>query len=453
MSRQIFNNVQLRFSNISRFLYYNFIIFLFIGLVTLVSDSVNHFIYKTLSINVQTPNLVKLIEPSTNIDFGKTSVIIKKGDTLQKILHKQNISSSDIRNIIVLVKNYQFLLPIDKEVVLEYDLNVLENGEDLAQEQYILKRVKIPISNIKEVEIIRGEDNNFNLVETSLPFIKMLSKHTTTVSNSFVGALKTIGIPVSAIIELTNSYSHQIDFQRQIKPGDSITVIIEKFLKQDGSFVNYGKIIFASFNLSNKKINLYRFSSSSSESAEYFSEDGKSIRRSLLRTPINIVRISSHFGRRAHPILGYTKIHKGVDFSAPIGTPIYAAGNGIVIEAGWRSGYGKFIQIRHNKNLVTAYAHMNGFSKNIASGAKVKQGQVIGYVGMTGHATGPHLHYEVRINGKHVNPASIKTTLATELVGTNLRLFNNFKDEILKIVNLKDNTEIAFDKIFNLKIN
>ena len=177
---------------------------------------------------------------------------------------------------------------------------------------------------------------------------------------------------------------------------------------------------------------------------QYFSEDGKSVKRNLLRTPIGVARISSHFGNRKHPILGYTKMHKGVDFFAPKGTPIYAAGNGVITDLGWRSGFGNYVQIRHSSTLATAYGHANAFAKGLTRGSTVKQGQIIAYVGQTGRATGPHLHYEVKINGKQVNPLSIKTSPGIELSGKKLQDFSTFKKKIGKLHNeLNEDSEIA----------
>ena len=245
-------------------------------------------------------------------------------------------------------------------------------------------------------------------------------------------------------MDLVNIYSHQVDFQRQVKPGDNLNLIVEKYITEDGQFSHYGKVVFASLNLSGKNYNIYRYAHDGSDNMQYFSEDGKSVKRNLLRTPIGVARISSHFGNRKHPILGYTKMHKGVDFFAPKGTPIYAAGNGVITDLGWRSGFGNYVQIRHSSTLATAYGHANAFAKGLTRGSTVKQGQIIAYVGQTGRATGPHLHYEVKINGKQVNPLSIKTSPGIELSGKKLQDFSTFKKKIGKLHNdLNEDSEIA----------
>jgi murein DD-endopeptidase MepM/ murein hydrolase activator NlpD len=190
----------------------------------------------------------------------------------------------------------------------------------------------------------------------------------------------------------------------------------DRFVDSQGETIYHGDIAFAALTLSGQRQALYRFTRDNGEEG-FFDPSGKSARKALLRTPVDGARLSSGFGRRKHPILGYTRMHKGVDFAAPKGTPIYAAGSGTVDVAGRNGGYGKYVRIRHNGSYSTAYAHMNGFAKGIRRGTRVKQGQVIGYIGSTGSSTGPHLHYEVIRDGRQMNPMKVKMPAGPKLAG------------------------------------
>ena len=349
---------------------------------------------------------------------------------MNAILRTQNLPNSDIDKILKLIKSKNINIPIKhgKSIVFDYEIQIIETDDhDLSEEIRVLKKIIIPIDQTKHLEIIKDNDN-FIAQNIHIKLNKLLAKSSVAIGRNFMSALKSLGLTTNSIIELVNSYSHQIDFQRQIQPSDTATVILEKFTTKDGDFSHYGKILYASLNLSGKEYNIYRYSNNNNHS--FFSENGKSAKRSLLRTPVNLVRISSNYGNRMHPTLGYSKMHKGVDFAAPSGTPIYAAGNGVITSIGWKPGYGNFVQIKHSPTLSTAYAHASKFAKSLKAGSLVKQGQVIAYVGSTGRTTGAHLHYEVKIDGKHVNPMSIKTTLGTELVGKQLVRFREFKKEI-----------------------
>ncbi|MGV2433092.1 MAG UNVERIFIED_CONTAM: M23 family metallopeptidase [Rickettsiaceae bacterium] len=281
------------------------------------------------------------------------------------------------------------------------------------------------------IEISRvGE--NFIAKDVVIPLKKVLVRSSTIVKNSFIEAAASLGISKANVIDLVNTYSHQIDFQRQIHKNDQLDLVLEKYIDEKGEFSHYGKVVYASLTLSGKPHHIYRYAHEG-QNMQYFSEDGKSVKRNLLSTPISAARLSSHYGKRKHPILGYTKMHKGVDFAASTGTPIYAAGNGVISEIGWKNGYGNYVQIRHSGTLSTAYGHASRFASGLKRGTVVKQGQTIAFVGATGRATGPHLHYEVKINGRQVNPLSIKTSPGIELHGKKLAAFTAYKKKIHKI--------------------
>nr|WP_240969456.1 M23 family metallopeptidase [Sneathiella limimaris] len=265
-----------------------------------------------------------------------------------------------------------------------------------------------------------------------------------TIDNSLFLSASQAGLPTSVIIDLIRIFSYDVDFQREIQPGDSFEVFFERFVDEDGRPLKEGEIQWASMTLSGTQISLYRYKTSDDGVTDYYTEKGHSVRKTLMRTPIDGARLTSSFGKRKHPILGYTKMHKGADFGAPRGTPIMAAGNGVVEVAGRNGGYGNYVRIRHTTEYKTAYAHMKGFAKKIRKGARVKQGQIIGYVGSTGRSTGPHLHYEVHKNGRQINPMSVKLPAGRKLKGKMLTAFENYtKDVDQEVASIPLSTQVA----------
>ncbi len=422
---------------------------LFIALVIFVSFAVNNYINNTLSITLIHPEAAEIQEA---IAFKE--VIVKKGDTIKSILSGQNIPRSDTEKILNLVKEGKLSpsLKIGQHITFEYETKITENDDnDLTSETVFLNKIILVVDKLKTIEIIR-ENNSFKIAEIIVSLTKTVAKSSVNIESNFMSALKKLGLSNNSIIELINAYAYQIDFQSQIKSGDTATVITEKYVTEDGEFSHYGKILYVSLNLSGKDYNIYRYSQDNNTSNQaFFSEEGKSVKKSLLKTPLKVIKVASHYGSRTHPVLGYTKMHKGVDFAAPTGTPIYSAGNGVITEIGWKSGYGKFIQIKHSGTLSTAYAHASNFAKGLKVGSIVKQGQIIAYVGSTGRATGPHLHYEVKIDGKHVNPMSVKTTPGVELSGKNLEKFKQFKEEI-KTLNIKLDKDLQTNKVAEVSV-
>jgi murein DD-endopeptidase MepM/ murein hydrolase activator NlpD len=374
-----------------------------------------------------------------------SEVVIEKGDTLSTVLKKQNLSSSEIQSLIKSASTQPLLskLGIGQVLKFYYEAELVEQEEsELVEERLILSRMSIKIDTTRSLEFVRTEEG-FVTHNISAPLKKLISKYETTINTSLIASLQQAGISTSTIIKLVNAYSHQIDFQRQIKTGDKIVVITEKFVTSDNEFSHHGKILHASLTSAGTDYNIYLYSPSGKEAdVEFFSEEGQSIKSALLKTPIDVVRISGHFGyRKKHPILGFGRMHKGVDFAASAGTPIYAAGEGVVQFVGWKSGYGRFVLIKHRNGLSTAYAHASKFANNLKVGSKVKQGDVIAYVGSTGHATGPHLHYEVHVDGKQVNPVEFKSTPSIKLVGSKLAKFKDFKKQMHNL-NKKLNSKI-----------
>ena len=352
----------------------------------------------------------KLVVEEEVSESTTSTVVIQKGDTLSNILKKENIDSEDIQKITKIAESENLtLLKIGKTITFEYTINLIEkDGEELAIEQKVLNMLSFEIDNIKSINIIKSE-NDFSAQVNSVPLTKLITKYETTIDSNVISSLKKAGLSSNSIISLINTYSHQIDFQRQIHPGDKITVITEKFVTPDSKLSHHGEIIYSSIQSQGNKYTIYRYSpTGKKEQYEFFSEDGKSTKSTLLKTPIKVVRISSTFGYRdKHPVHGYGAMHEGVDFAAPIGTPIYSAGSGTVEFIGWASGYGRIVVIKHNNSLSTAYAHASKFANGLKKGSSVRQGDTIAFVGTSGNVTGAHLHYEVR----EMEKKSIQQTL------------------------------------------
>ena len=247
-------------------------------------------------------------------------------------------------------------------------------------------------------------------------------------SSLYVDATK-YGLAPEVIVEAIRLFSWDVDFQRDIQRGDSFDILVPRRYLPDGTFVEWGDINFAALTLKGITKRIYRFKNDKDE-IEYFDEKGLSSQKTLMKTPIDGARLSSRYGRRKHPILRYTKMHRGIDFAAPIGTPIYAAGDGKIVFVGRKGAYGKYIRIRHNSRYSTAYAHLSRYRRGIRKGKRVQQGQIIGYVGSTGRSTGPHLHYEVLVKGKQINPLKMKLPPGRKLRGSELDSFKKTRDEI-----------------------
>ncbi|HXJ00879.1 MAG TPA: peptidoglycan DD-metalloendopeptidase family protein [Micropepsaceae bacterium] len=240
-------------------------------------------------------------------------------------------------------------------------------------------------------------------------------------SSLYLAAIQA-GIPANLVVEIIHMFSYEVDFQRDIHPGDEFEVFFNRYFTDEGRPAKAGDILAASMTLSGKKHLLYRFEMPGGD-AEYFDTNGQSAKAMLMKTPVDGARISSGFGQRAHPILGYTRMHKGIDFAVPSGTPVMAAGSGTVIFAGPAGEYGNLVVINHGNNYATAYGHLSRFAEDIHKGAHVHQGDIVAFSGMTGLATGPHLHYEIRVGNSQVNPATVKLASGRKLEGDDLKAF------------------------------
>ena len=347
--------------------------------------------------------------------FFVEEIKIQKGDNLYQILSPFEISDREIHTMIKVVNPKINLakLKIDQLLWIRYS----ENSES----------EKTPISLTLQVNQQRKikidlEDQTYKVSDVKVVFNRKIIEVSGSVNGSIINSAILAGAPRKNVIQMINSYSNKIDFQKEIRKGDRFSMLIEKFISEDGHNSFFGKTLYSSVSTQSKELKLYLFKPKNG-SETFLDENARSMKTSIMKKPLVAKRISSKFGLRKHPTFGTVRLHSGVDFAAPAGTPIYAGGDGRIIRIGRRGGYGKYIKIRHNAKLHTAYAHMKGFAKGLKVNSRVKQGQVIGYVGTTGVSTGPHLHYEVIINGKFVDPLKIKFTPTNQLTGIQKKEF------------------------------
>ncbi len=323
---------------------------------------------------------------------------IENNDSIGKILRKFKISDQETQKIINGLKERKLT-----NVYAGRELKLIIKKSEKGTNEIV--NILYPINNTLSVEIRKNKDI-FTIKENILKLHRKEIVVKNSINNNLYSAATEVGIEPNIIIEFARIYGFEIDFQRDIRKDDVFEIYYEKFLDDNNVVRDTGKIIYAHMNVNNREINLYNFTDDNDSG--YYDISGKSIVKSLMKTPINGARLSSAFGMRKHPILGFNKMHRGTDFAAPTGTPIMASGSGTVTRARWCGGGGNCVKIRHNSTYETIYAHMSKFAKGIKEGRKVKQGQIIGYVGSTGMSTGPHLHYEVVVNGKKVNSQKLK---------------------------------------------
>lgn len=375
---------------------------------------------------VPTPAPAAVAEPAP-LTYPRTVALkMGKGDTLLDLLVANRVQNSEAHDIINALKSK--INPQSLRVGQRISVT-LDRHEKLGDAAAV-RELAIKLPNLSVIELERLQAGGFNVAATEETSTAKTFRGYGKVKSSILQAGASGGIPATAMREVIKAFSYDIDFQREIHPGDSIEVLIDRTKAKNGSYTtNGGTVRYAALTLRGKKHEIFRFKNSFGEMA-WFDGKGNSIKKSLLRTPVDAVHITSGFGLRTHPIKGYTKMHKGVDFSAGMGTPIMAAGDGVVTFKGWQGGYGNFVTIKHNDKYETAYGHISRFGP-INVGARVKQGQVIAYVGSTGMSTGPHLHYEVRENHAQVNPVSKQFNMAAGLSGKTLAAFKTAKQGAL----------------------
>ncbi len=380
-------------------------------------------------LNKELNNIYSFFVNKNSKEQNKKTVKVKSGESLQKILLNEGIAQSEINKIY-------------SKITKKIDLKKIQQGQDITiileknNNQIKISRISFQTNQLSTAYILANEnDYDFKIVKKNLEKVNFLAKGT--IQNSLYSSAKKIGIDADIIIEFARIFGFEIDFQRDIRANDEFKIFYERYEDDDGEAQKNGNIIFAYMKNNGKEITLYRYKDEKNI-VGYYTPDGKSIEKALMKTPINGARLSSVFGFRKHPILGYNKLHQGTDFAAPRGTPVMASGSGTIERASWYGAYGKYVSIRHNSTYKTAYAHLSAFGKNIRAGSRVQQGQIIGYVGSTGRSTGPHLHYEVLVNNKRVNSQRLNLPSGRSLTKKEL---DDFKKEIKIIDELAKNSK------------
>lgn len=362
-----------------------------------------------------------------------TRISLDPGATLMQVLTDHGADRVDAYHAIAALR--PVFSPTKLKSGQEISLTFLttpatDDGED-AQPSKLLTAISLQPDVDSKIEVQRGDDGSYTSEQIMRELTSGFARAEGTINSSLFLDAAQAGVPAPIIVEMIRMFSYSVDFQREIHPGDKFQVFFDrKYDAASGAPVKEGDISYASLTILGKEHKLWRYKLADG-TWDYFDENGRSMKKFLMKTPVDGARISSSFGRRKHPILGYTKFHEGVDFAAPKGTPIYAAGNGKIEIAGWVRGYGNFIRIQHANGYETGYGHMNGFARGIKPGVTVHQGQVIGYVGTTGRSTGPHLHYEISLRGKKVNPLGIKVPTGTQLAGKDLKNYKAARTAIM----------------------
>ena len=411
----------------------NFKIFVLFSLIISATIFISYFNYKK---EIHNKSYISFID---NIYFKKTlkSVIknlepkfkrvkhkIQSGETFDKVLNNYYVDKKEIIKIKNSLSKSVNLNKLNTKQIIQFTLDKTNNK---------IVNFSYQISNVEKIILERNKENDtFNEKILSIKLNKEIVYKENIILQSLYQAAIDEKIPANTIIDFARIYGFQVDFQRDIRKQDKFQIMYEIFLNEKNEIVETGEILFANLKLSGQDNSLYYFDNKEDEG--HYDKNGKSVKKALMKTPINGARLSSPFGMRKHPIDGFNKMHRGTDFAAPMGTPIMASGDGVIKKAGWCGGGGNCVKIKHNSTYQTVYAHMSKFARGIKPGVRVKQGQTIGYVGSTGKSTGPHLHYEVIVNGKKVNSQKLKLPSGKVLKGKERKLFetNKIKLDVLK---------------------
>ena len=364
------------------------------------------------------------IEEKLEIDFTLVQkYYLQEGETFTGALKQADLEDDEINDVVNIISKKIDLRKLKVGTLIEtYTKSI--NDKKIINEIIIYPDIEKKI-------YVKKVNNKFVAGEDKKKLFSKLKLYEVEIHNSIYESLKKIDTPDEIIMEFVQLYSFDIDFQRDIRKGNKIKIFFEIYTDSQNNYIKSGNINFSEIILDDESYELYRFQSEGDEFVEYFNSDGKSATKALMKTPINGARLSSGFGMRKHPILGYNKKHQGVDFAAPTGTPIMAAGTGHIEFVGSNGGAGKYIRIKHLNGYKTSYSHLSKYASGIQKNVKVSQGQVIGYVGNTGLSTGPHLHYEVIFNGKRINPMKMKLPSGKQLKDKNLEIFLAEKNRII----------------------
>ena len=412
---------------------------IFLIAITVVSTSYFNFkknnniqAYNNFIDNVYFKKTLSHLVDNLEAKYKKIKHKIKSGETFDKILESYSIEKSEILKIKNSLKDKVNLNKLNTKQIIQFNLDKTNNK---------ISEFVYQTSNTQKIFLKRNiESDKFDEKILSIKLDKKIVYNENIILQSLYKAATDENIPANTIIEFARIYGFQVDFQRDIRKQDKFQIMYEIFLNEKNEIVETGEILFANLKLSGQDNSLYYFDKDGSEG--HYDKNGKSVRKALMKTPINGARLSSPFGMRKHPIDGFNKMHRGTDFAAPMGTPIMASGDGVVKKAGWCGGGGNCVKIKHNSTYQTIYAHMSKFARGIKTGVRVKQGQTIGYVGSTGKSTGPHLHYEVLVNGKKVNSQKLKLPSGKILKGKERK---NFETKKIKLDVLKSEKIIGIN--------
>ena len=348
---------------------------------------------------------------------------IRRGDTLSNILNSTGAPQKQIHDVIKSMK------PVfDPKYIRPGQKITISTNKD-SDEAIFIDSLSLKLDSVHKIITFKSHTNSYTTKEVKSTLLKKTQRFNGRINSNFYESAAILGVSPKTIIEMIQLFSYDIDFQRDIRENDKFELMLDQRITLTGDYSVNGAIDYASITIKGKTHKIYAYKSQM-QNTQYFHENGEGVRKALMRTPINGARLSSVFGKRRHPILGYTKMHKGVDFAAPRGTPIMAAGDGIIKKMGYWGNYGKFIKIEHSNGFSTNYAHLSRFANKQKVGSYIKQGQTIGYVGTTGRSTGPHLHYEVMQNGKHINPKTLQSFSSKKITGSELK---NFRQHVIKI--------------------
>ena len=408
-----------------KYLFYSFLLLLFFTIYVLILNQIKNYAelkqnnFNTFLKSSEFNSIKNYIFKNLNSPYQEFTYTVQNNDTIDKVLRKFDVDVNDIKNITAQIANKKL-----SNIFINTEIRIITKAD-----QGINKLVSFfyPVDEITSVEVKRNKDE-FVVNKNILKLEKQEVVLSNSIKNNLYSSAIEVGVEPNIIVEFANIFGFEVDFQRDIQVGDKFEVYYERLLDEDGVVRNTGKIFYASMFVNNKEISLYNFKYNNETG--FYDVDGKSVIKTLMKTPINGARLSSSFGFRRHPILGFNKLHQGTDFAAKTGTPIMASGSGVVVMAQKYKGYGNYVKIRHNSTYETAYAHMSKYGRGIRKGVRVNQGQIIGYVGSTGLSTGPHLHYEVIANGKRVNSQRLKLPTGKTLDN---EARNKFEVERIKI--------------------
>ena len=350
-------------------------------------------------------------------------VELRRGDTLLDILQRAGIGATEAHEAVGSLRSVTNLrrLQVGQRLGLALDPD--------GRPEAMLTHLVLPLDAATEIHLVRGEDGDFAASSVDRKLRIETVAVAATIEQSFYAAGLEAGLPPATLAQMIKLLSWDIDFQRDLQPGDRLEAVYRRQLNDAGELAGAGELDFVGLATGGRTIEAYRHSAPDGRS-DFYDRQGRSLRKWLLKTPVDGARLSSGFGSRRHPILGYTRMHRGIDFAAPTGTPVLAAGAGVVESAGRNRGYGNYLRLRHNRDYATAYGHLTKFAPGMRPGRRVEQGEVIGYVGATGLATGPHLHYELLVDGHQVNPLSVDLAGGEPLQGADLTRFAARRAEI-----------------------